>query len=90
MLGCETILVDGFDMCGSSIADMAIKAVFWVFIGERNHILIAGDFGDNRGGGNGGDFSIGFNKSGGVIGEGSVGQKIDSAVDDDLREGRMK
>ena len=43
---------EGGAVLGSAVADVFFKTIAGILLGEVNHILIAGNFGDDRGGGN--------------------------------------
>lgn len=43
-------LAQGGLMRGGAIADVLFKAITGIFFAEFDHILIAGNFGDDRGG----------------------------------------
>ena len=90
MLWGEAVFVNGREVGFGAVADVLVEMVVWVFGGEISHIAIAGDFGDDRGGGDFAYFGIGFDASGYVFFEGSIGEKVDFAVDDDLGEGSVK
>lgn len=63
----EAVFIDSIDVSLGAVADMLVESVFGVFFGEINHIVIAGDFGDN---GSGRDFAnliVAFDTSGGVF-----------------------
>lgn len=42
---------EGGAMLGSAIADVFFETIIGVLLGEVDHVLVAGDFGDNGGGG---------------------------------------
>ena len=69
---------------------MFVKLVVWIFVGEIYHVVITGDFGDNRGGGDCAKFIIGFNAGRYVGFKGGVFEEIDFAIDDDLGERDVK
>lgn len=67
MFGSETILIDSFDVSFSTVTDVFVKTVFWVFFGEFDHVIVTGDFGDDGGGGNFTDFTVAFDAGGSVF-----------------------
>ena len=50
-----------------AVADVFIEIVLRVFISEIDHVVVAGDFGDDGCSGNFADFSIGFDASRDVV-----------------------
>ena len=65
MFGGEAILIDGFDVGFSAVADVVVESVFWVFFGKFNHIVISSDFGDDGGGRDFANFIVAFDAGGG-------------------------
>ena len=51
VFGAGTELGEGGAMLGGAIADVFFETVIGVLLGESDHVLVAGDFGDNGGGG---------------------------------------
>ena len=90
MLWGEAVLVNGCEMGFGAVADVLVKMIVWVLGGEVDHIVITGDFGDDRGGGDFAYLGIGFDVSGRVFFEGSVSQKINFAIDNNLGKRRVK
>ncbi len=66
MLWGEAVLIDSFDMSAGAVTDVFIETVVGVFVGKVYHIVVAGDFGDDGSGGDGANFAVGFDESGGV------------------------
>ena len=77
-------------MSFSAVANVFFEMVVWVFIGKVYHVLIASDFGNDGSGRDFADFVIGFNASGGVFGEWSLGQEVNFAIYDDLGKRGVK
>lgn len=67
MFICKAVLVNGRDMGFGAVADVLVEAVFWIFGGEIRHIMVAGDFSNNGGGGDFTDFIVGFDTGGDVF-----------------------
>lgn len=84
MFRANTVFNERCAVLSGAVADMIFEAVFGVFRSKFNHIVIAGDLGDNRGGGDFSDETVGFFERGDVIGERGVLEEIDGAVDDDF------
>lgn len=55
-------------MEGRTIADMFFEAVERILSGNFDHVVVAGDFSDDRSGGDGWDEGIGFRQSGDMVG----------------------
>ena len=87
MFGSEAIFFDGFLMFRGAVADVVFEIVFRVLARQFNHVIVAGDFGDDRSGGNFADFVVGFDEGVGVACERGAGEEVLGAVDDDLGEG---
>lgn len=49
MKGAETVDGNGVQMDSGAVADMAVKAIFWVLFGIPAHEPVAPDFRVNRG-----------------------------------------
>ena len=65
MFRSETILVNCFNMSFGAVADMFVEIVFWIFLGELNHIIVTSDFGNDGSSGYFADFIIAFDAGGG-------------------------
>ena len=52
MFGARTERGEGGAVLGGAVADVFFKAVTGILLGEVDHILVTGDFGDDGGGGN--------------------------------------
>ena len=52
MLGAGAELGEGGAVLGGAVADVFFKTIAGILHSEADHILVAGDFGNNRGGGN--------------------------------------
>ena len=52
VFGAGAELGEGGAVLGSAVADVFFKTIAGILLGEVNHILIAGDFSDDGGGGN--------------------------------------
>ena len=52
VFGAGAELGEGGAVLGGAVADVFFKTIAGILLGEVNHILIAGNFGDNGGGGN--------------------------------------
>ena len=63
----ETIFINSCDVSFGAVADVLVKSVLGVFIGEVYHIMITGDFGDNGGGGDFAYFIVAFDAGGSVL-----------------------
>ena len=86
----ETILINSCDVNFGAVANVLVEVVFWVLFREFYHVVVASDFGDDGGGGDGADFIITFDAGRGVFCERSVGKKIDLAINNNLRKGGVK
>ena len=51
-------------MDGSAVAFVAVPAVFRMFIMDPVHVFVAMRFGQDAGGGDGGEFSVSFDHAG--------------------------
>ena len=72
VLGGEAIFINSGDVGFGAVADMIIETVIWVFGYEVSHVVITGDFGDDRGSGNSFEFCIGFDAGSDVWFERSI------------------
>lgn len=52
VFGAGAELGEGGAVLGSAVADVFFKTIAGISCGEIDHILVAGDFGDDGGGGN--------------------------------------
>ena len=86
MLGAGAKVAKGGLVGGGAVADVFLETVAGIFCGEFGHIAVAGDFGNDRGGGNFLDEEIGLLEQGDLAGERGVGEEVDGAVDDDFVE----
>ena len=66
MFICKAVLVNGRDMGFGAVADVLIEAVLGILGGEIHHIMVAGDFSNDRSGGDFADFVVGFDAGGDV------------------------
>ena len=67
VFGCEAVLVDGFDMSFGAVADVFIELVFWILGANVYHVVVAGNFSDDGGGGDGLELGIGFDTCGDIL-----------------------
>ena len=72
VLGSKAVFVDSFSVSFGAVADVFVEAVVWVFFGKVYHVMVASDFGNDRGGGNFADFGVSFDKGGSVACEWSM------------------
>ena len=72
MLFCEAVFIDGGNVRFGAIANVLVESILWVFGRKIYHIVVAGNFGDDGGGGDFADFGVGFDAGGGVFGEWGV------------------
>ena len=66
MFVCKAVLVNGRDMGFGAVADVLIEAVLGILGGEIHHIMVAGDFSNDGGGGDFTDFVVGLDTGGDV------------------------
>ena len=90
MLGGEAVFVDGGEMGFGAVADMLVETVGGVLWREVDHIAVAGDFGDDGGGGDSFKLRVGFDDGGDIGSELGICKEIDFAVDNNLGKRRVK
>ena len=86
MLGGDAVAFKGGKVLLCAVAFVFFKVVVGVIVGEVDHVVIAGDFGEDGGGGDFFDEIVAFHEGGDVAREGGVGEEIAVAVDDDFGE----
>lgn len=65
MFGCETVFIDCLNVRFGAVANMLVEAVFWIFFGEFNHVVVTSNFSNNGCSGDFTDFIVALNASGG-------------------------
>lgn len=66
VLGSKAILINGGGVGFGTVANILGELVFGILRADFCHVMIAGDFGDNRSSGDFADFGIAFDAGGGV------------------------
>lgn len=84
VFGADAMLEESLSVGGGTVADVTFEMIPRIFMRQFNHVIIAGDFGDDGGSGNFFDEEIGFFEHGNFIAERSILEKVDSAVDDNF------
>ena len=80
----EAAIVDGCDVGFGAVTNVSVKTVVGILFGEVDHVMIAGDLGDDGSSGNCRKFGVGFDMGRYVRFERGVFEKIDFTVNDDL------
>ena len=87
MGGAGAVFVKGFEVGAGSIAFMLGETVLGVLLIEVDHDAVAGDFGEDAGGGDGEAAGISFNFVLGGAGESGYGQAVDQGEVGEFRQG---
>lgn len=74
-------------MSGGAVSDVSFEIIFRVAFGKLDHVIVAGNFGDNGGSRDFLDKQIGFFEDGYFVCQWRIGEKIDCTVNNNLAEG---
>lgn len=89
VLGTGAQLLESLLMLECAVTDVLLETVAGILLGELDHVAVAGDFGDDGGGGDFFDEEVSFGQDGNVRTEWRVGEEVNGAVNHDFVEGEL-
>lgn len=67
MFGSNAVFVDSLKMGFGAVTDVLVETVCGIFGRDLSHVVVAGDFSNNGGGGDFADFVVGLDTGGDVF-----------------------